>query len=60
MILNYNMIWMKNMFWRFFETLEVGFVGIFVLLKIENELLEIVTSDITFNSENPWQITYPN
>ena len=30
-------------------------VGIIVLLKYENEL-ELVTSDIGFNSINPWQI----
>ena len=30
---------------RFFETPEVGIIGIFVLLKYENEL-ELVTSDI--------------
>ena len=32
----------------FFETLEVGIIGIFILLKYENAL-ELVTSDISFN-----------
>ena len=38
-----------------FETPEVGITGIFVLLKYE---LELVTSDISFNSVSPcpWQI----
>ena len=41
--------------YRFFETPEVGIIGIFVFLQYENEL-ELVTSDINFNSVNPWQI----
>ena len=35
--------------WRFFETPEVGIIGIFILLKYEKEI-ELVTSDISFNS----------
>ena len=34
---------------RGFRTPEVGIIGIFVLLKYENEL-ELVTIDISFNS----------
>ena len=37
-----------------FRNSEVGIIGIIVLLKYENEL-ELVTSDIGFNSINPWQ-----
>ena len=36
----------------FFETPEVGIIGVFVLLKYENEL-ELVTSDISFTSVSP-------
>ena len=39
----------------FFETPEIGIIDIFLLLKYENEL-ELVTSDISFNSDNPGQV----
>ena len=39
----------------FFETPKVGVIGIFILLKYENEL-ELVTSDISINSVNPLPI----
>ena len=39
----------------FFETPEIGIIGIFVLPEYENEL-EIVASDICFNSLMP--LTY--
>ena len=38
-----------------FETSKVGVIGIFVLLKYENEL-ELVTSDISINSVSPLPI----
>ena len=40
---------------KFFETSQVGIFGIFVLLKLENEL-EMLTSDIDFNSVHHCQI----
>ena len=42
----------KRVFFRFFETPEVGIIAIFVLLKNENKL-EIVAHDISFNSVSP-------
>ena len=38
-------------YYRFLETPEICIIGIFVLLKYENEL-ELVSSDIRFNSVN--------
>ena len=40
---------------KIFRTTRGGIIGIFVLLKFEIEL-EIVTSDIRFDSINSWQI----
>ena len=39
----------------FFEKTEVGIIAIFVLLKYENKL-ELIGSDISFNSLSPQQI----
>ena len=37
---------------RFFETPEIGIIGIFILPKYGNKL-ELITSDISFNSVLP-------
>ena len=44
----------KSQLSEFFDV-SSGVIVIFVLLKYENEL-ELVTSDISFNSVRPWQI----
>ena len=46
--------WIHKSQYRFFETPEVGMIGIFILLKHENEL-KLVISD-SFNSLSPWKI----
>ena len=50
-------IFIKNnwiVYYGFFETPDVGIIGIFVLLKYENDL-ELVTSSISLESGSPWQ-----
>ena len=46
--------WIYESQYRFFETAEVGMIGIFILLKHENEL-KLVISD-SFNLLSPWKI----
>ena len=45
----------RDMLLDFFQGAQICIIGFFVLFKFENEL-EMIISDISFNSVYPWQI----